>query len=66
MYRPRPLLGERVLVKRTAVGGGDLLEHVVGDELLQSRGEDVAGDAEALLELAESPLAGEGFAQDEQ
>src|SRR6185503_9371582 len=42
------------------------LQNVIFAETLQSRGEDVLGDAEAFLEIAEAPDAEEGVTNNQQ
>ena len=61
-----PLLGEEVLVALRALLVGAPFEDVLVDQPLQPGGEHVAGDAEALLQLAEAPVAVHHVADDQQ
>src|SRR5581483_148561 len=59
-------LGELVLVALGPLLVADAFEDSVVDELLEPVGEDVAGDAETLLELLETAPAEERVADDQQ
>ena len=56
----------RVFMVCAAVGGGHRFQYAVCNEIAQPRRQDVLGDAEALLELAEAAQAIEGIAHDQQ
>ena len=67
-HRPEveALLGEEVLVARRALLVGALLEDALVDQQREAGGEDVAGDAEVLLDLVEAAAAVEDVADHEQ
>ena len=58
--------GEPVLVADRALLVGDPLEDAGVDQLVEAVGEDVAGDAEVVAEVAEAADAPERVAQDQQ
>lgn len=60
------LLGQGVLLIGTPAGRGLDAQDPGIDQVAQSRGEDVLGDAQVALELAEAPDAVEGVADDQQ
>lgn len=60
------LIGEPVLRARRMVLVGDALEDPAAHQVVQSPGKDVAGDAQACLELIEAGHAEESVPDDEQ
>ena len=60
------LLGEEVLVAGRVFGIGPAFEDLFVNEALEARREDVAGDAEALLDLSEAAVAVHHRAHDQQ
>jgi hypothetical protein len=60
------LVGEPILVTRRVVLIRDRLQDPVGDELLESVGEDIARNLEIALEVVEPPYAEEHVANDQQ
>jgi len=52
-----PLLSQAILMTQRPPLVGHFHKHELVDELLQSAGEDRAGDAEALLEILKPPHA---------
>jgi len=60
------LLGQDVLLIGTSTGRGLDAQDSGIDQVPQARGEDVLGDAQIALELAEAPDAVEGVADDQQ
>jgi hypothetical protein len=60
-----PLGGQAVLVSLRPLLVQVLLEHALVTQALQARGQHVAGNAEALLELVEAREPDEGVADDE-
>jgi hypothetical protein len=60
------LLRQEVLVARRALLVGALFENALVDQQAEPGGEDVAGDAQVLLDLIEAPAAVEDVADHEQ
>jgi hypothetical protein len=58
--------GEPVIRARRVIGVGNPLEDLVVDEVVQALREDVAGNAQAGLEVIEARHAEEGIPDDEQ
>ena len=66
MFRSRPFGVSAVLVSLGPLAVADALEDALVDEPAEAVGEDVARDAEALLELVEAAAAEEGVADDQE
>jgi len=59
------LAGEAVLETAAAIGRCGAFEDAAGDQFLEPRRQDIARDAEVLLEVMKAVRAEEGLAQDE-
>src|SRR5260221_8073674 len=67
-YRQQPLTlgGQRIDDSAPVLGIGCALENSAGDELRQSVGEDISGDAQSALELLEMLAAVKFAAKDQE